>query len=81
LYLRLEDLLHRGRLPSQTEAPYNNQYYARSKWLVIFLRTFRRGRPPTKGKTDFEKKHKNRSSKSHSKISLLIFEMGKARGM
>jgi hypothetical protein len=37
LYLRLEDLLHRGRLQSRTEAPCNNQYYAKSKWLVMFL--------------------------------------------
>jgi hypothetical protein len=47
LYLRLEDLLQRGILPSQTEAPCNNQYYAGNKWLVMFLRTFGRGRPPT----------------------------------
>ena len=26
---------------------YNIQYYARNKWLVMFLRTFGRGRPPT----------------------------------
>jgi hypothetical protein len=26
---------------------YNNQHYARNKWLVVFLRTFVRGRPPT----------------------------------
>jgi hypothetical protein len=25
----------------------NNQYYAKSKWLVLFLRTFGRGRPLT----------------------------------
>jgi hypothetical protein len=47
LYLCLKDLLQRGRLSSRTETPCNNQYYARSKWLVMFLRTFRRGRPPT----------------------------------
>jgi hypothetical protein len=47
LYLRLEDLLQRGRLPSRAEAPCNNQYYAMSKWLFMFFRTFGRERPPT----------------------------------
>jgi hypothetical protein len=47
IYLRLEDLLQKGKLPSQTEAPCNTQYYDRNNWLVMFLRTFRRGRPPT----------------------------------
>jgi hypothetical protein len=46
LYLRLEDLRQRRRLPSWTEAPCNNQYYAERKWLVMFLRTSGRGRPP-----------------------------------
>jgi hypothetical protein len=31
----------------EAEAPYNNPYHAENKWLVMFLRTFRRGRPPT----------------------------------
>jgi hypothetical protein len=47
LYLRLEDLLQKGKLPSRTEAPCNTQYYDRNNWLVMFLRTFGRGRPPT----------------------------------
>jgi hypothetical protein len=31
----------------EAEAPCNNPCYAESRWLVIFLRTFERGRPPT----------------------------------
>jgi hypothetical protein len=31
----------------EAEAPYSNPCYAKSRWLVIFLRTFGRGRPPT----------------------------------
>jgi hypothetical protein len=33
----------------EDEAPYNSLYYAESKWLIMFLRTFKRGRPPTQG--------------------------------
>jgi hypothetical protein len=47
LYLRLEDLRQRRRLPSRTEASCDNQYYTESTWLVMFLRTLGRGRPPT----------------------------------
>jgi hypothetical protein len=31
----------------EAEGPYNNSYYAGNIWLVMFLRTFRRKRPPT----------------------------------
>jgi hypothetical protein len=31
----------------KAEAPYNNPYHAENIWLVMFLRTFGRGRPPT----------------------------------
>jgi hypothetical protein len=31
----------------EAEAPCNNSYYAGNIWLVMFLRTFGRGRPPT----------------------------------
>ena len=34
-----------------------------------------------KSKRDLEMKHKNRSSQTHSKISLQRFEMGEARGV
>jgi hypothetical protein len=29
----------------KAEAPYNNPYHAENIWLVMFLRTFGRGRP------------------------------------
>jgi hypothetical protein len=45
LYLRLEDLRRRSRLPSSAEAPCNNHHYTKNKWLVMFFRTFGRGRP------------------------------------
>jgi hypothetical protein len=31
----------------EVEAPYNNAYHAENIWLVMFLRTFGRRRPPT----------------------------------
>jgi hypothetical protein len=31
----------------EAEAPCNNSYYAGNIWLVMFLRIFGRGRPPT----------------------------------
>jgi hypothetical protein len=31
----------------EAEAPCNNPYYAKNIWLVMFLRTFGRGRSPT----------------------------------
>jgi hypothetical protein len=31
----------------EAEAPCNNPYHAENIWLVMFLRTFERGRPPT----------------------------------
>jgi hypothetical protein len=31
----------------ESEAPCNNLYHAENKWLIKFLRTFGRGRPPT----------------------------------
>jgi hypothetical protein len=34
-------------LHPKVEAPCNNPYHAENEWLVMFLRTFRRGRPPT----------------------------------
>jgi hypothetical protein len=34
-----------------------------------------------KSRRDLEMKHKNRSSQTHSKISLQRFEMGEARGV
>jgi hypothetical protein len=34
-------------LHPEAESPCNNPYHAKNKWLVMFLRTFGRGRPPT----------------------------------
>jgi hypothetical protein len=34
----------------EVEAPFSNPCYDKSRWLVMFLRTFRRGRPPTTSK-------------------------------
>jgi hypothetical protein len=31
----------------EAEAPCSNPCYAKSRWLVMFLRTFEIGRPPT----------------------------------
>jgi hypothetical protein len=31
----------------ESEAPFNSLYHAENKWLIKFLRTFERGRPPT----------------------------------
>jgi hypothetical protein len=31
----------------EAEAPCNNLYHAENIWLLMFLRTFGRGRPPT----------------------------------
>jgi hypothetical protein len=31
----------------EVEAPCNNPYHTENIWLVMFLRTFGRGRPPT----------------------------------
>jgi hypothetical protein len=31
----------------KAEAPFNNPYHAKNLWLVMFFRTFGRGRPPT----------------------------------
>jgi hypothetical protein len=39
--------LSREILHLEAEAPCNNSYHAENKWLVLFLRTFGRGRPPT----------------------------------
>jgi hypothetical protein len=30
----------------EAEAPCNDIYHAENKWLIMFFRTFRRGRPP-----------------------------------
>jgi hypothetical protein len=37
----------------KAEAPCNNPYHAENIWLVMFLRTFGRGRPPTLLVLDF----------------------------
>jgi hypothetical protein len=31
----------------ESKAPCNNLYHAENKWLIKFLRTFGKGRPPT----------------------------------
>jgi hypothetical protein len=31
----------------EVEAHCNNLYHVENKWLIMFLRTFGRGRPPT----------------------------------
>jgi hypothetical protein len=31
----------------EAKAPCNNSYHAENIWLIMFLRTFRRRRPPT----------------------------------
>jgi hypothetical protein len=36
----------------KVEAPCNNPYHAENIWLVMFLRTFGRGRPPTPQKQE-----------------------------
>jgi hypothetical protein len=46
LYLHLICLSHGENLHPKVEAPYNNSYHAENKWLVMFFRTFGRGRPP-----------------------------------
>jgi hypothetical protein len=35
------------KLHPEAEAPYSNSCYTKSRWLVMFLRIFGRGRPPT----------------------------------
>jgi hypothetical protein len=35
------------RASTMNRSSCNNQYYAKSKWLTVFLRTFGRERPPT----------------------------------
>jgi hypothetical protein len=36
-----------GNIHPEAEAPCNNPYHGENKWLVMFLWTFGRERPPT----------------------------------
>jgi hypothetical protein len=43
-----------GNFHPKAEAPCNNLYHAKNIWLVMFLSTLRRERPPTGGERFFQ---------------------------